>query len=91
MKLTLSVVALGLAVLVSLSASAQVAVDGHTRRDGTYVAPHYRSSPDQSYNNNWSVRPNANPYSGERGTRQPTWDDRPPRGGGLYGSPYLGR
>ena len=57
---------------------AQVSVQGYYRKDGTYVRPHYRSSPDKSYNNNWSVRPNINPYTGKRGTKSPTWNDRPP-------------
>ena len=81
--------------LIFASASAVIGqshVDGHTRRDGTYVAPHYRSAPDNSYNNNWNVSPNSNPYTGQRGTNQPTYNDRPPPansygGGGLYGSP----
>ena len=30
---------------------------------------HYRSSPDSYRNNNWSTSGNANPYTGERGTR----------------------
>jgi hypothetical protein len=55
---------------------AQVPVRGHYN-DGHYVRPHYRSMPDDSYNNNWSVRPNVNPYTLEHGTRSPTWDDRP--------------
>ncbi len=54
-------------------------VSGHIRRDGTYVAPHYRSSPDRSYNNNWAVKPNVNLYTGQNGTKQPTWNDRPPQ------------
>ncbi len=61
-------------------------VRGYTRRDGTYVQPHYRSSPDNSYNNNWSVSPNVNPYKGQSGTRSPTWNDRPPSSG--YGSGF---
>ena len=60
---------------------ADVYVRGYTRKDGTYVRPHYRSSPDNSYNNNWSVRPNINPYTGQRGTKSPTWNDRPPSSG----------
>ena len=59
-------------------------VRGYTRQD-TYVAPHYRSSPDGSYNNNWSVRPNVNPHTGKRGTRSPTFNDRPPSN--PYGLP----
>jgi len=53
-------------------------VRGYTRSDGTYVAPHYRSSPDSSYNNNYSTRGNTNPYTGERGTNSPTYNDRTP-------------
>lgn len=49
-------------------ALADVKVRGYYRSDGTYVRPHYRSSPDRSHNNNWSVRGNVNPYTGQRGT-----------------------
>jgi len=58
--------------------SAPVHVRGYTKKDGTYVAPHYRSHPDKSYNNNWSVKGNVNPYTGKAGTKTPKADDRPP-------------
>lgn len=60
------------------TAQADTYVRGYHRSDGTYVRPHYRSSPDGSYNNNWSVYPNVNPYTGRQGTRPPTWNDRSP-------------
>jgi len=60
------------------SAFADTYVRGYTKKNGTYVQPHYRSSPDRSYNNNWSVKPNVNPYTGDRGTRSPTYNDQPP-------------
>jgi hypothetical protein len=44
-------------------------VNGYTRRDGTYVTPHHRSSPDGNFRNNWSTRGNVNPYTGQSGTR----------------------
>ena len=44
-------------------------VGGHTRRDGTYVVPHRQSNPDGNFNNNWSTKPNRNPYTGKKGTR----------------------
>lgn len=44
-------------------------VNGYTRRAGTYVAPHYRSSPDRNFYNNWSTRGNMNPYTGQWGAR----------------------
>lgn len=65
--------------VISFGALAQdTYVRGHFRSDGTYVQPHYRSAPDSSFNNNWSTSPNVNPYTGQRGTRQPTWNDRAP-------------
>jgi len=44
-------------------------VGGYFRKDGTYVAPHYRSNPDRSFNNNWSTKPNINPFTGQEGRR----------------------
>jgi hypothetical protein len=58
------------AVTPSLSASS-VRVKGYIRKDGTYVAPHYRSSPDSSKYNNWSSKGNSNPYSGKTGSKDP--------------------
>jgi hypothetical protein len=49
-------------------AMADTYVRGYTLPNGTYVAPHHRSSPDNSYNNNWSVQGNVNPYTGQQGT-----------------------
>lgn len=34
-----------LALLMPGAAMAQVYVDGYTKKDGTYVQPHYRSTP----------------------------------------------
>ncbi len=68
------------------SALADTYVRGHYRKDGTYVQPHWRSSPDSGYNTNWSVQPNVNPYTGQRGTRQPTWNDQPPSNSLFGGS-----
>ena len=70
---------LGLALLAMVgAASADQSVNGYYRNDGTYVQPYYRSSPDSSYNNNWNVSPNVNPYTGQRGTQRPTYNDKPP-------------
>jgi hypothetical protein len=68
------------------SAEAQVHVRGYTTRDGTYVAPHYRSSPDGTTLNNWSTRGNVNPYTGQVGTRNPYSQPSTsnPYSGGLY-------
>jgi hypothetical protein len=50
---------------------AQTWVDGHTRRDGTYVPGHYRSAPNDSKTDNYGSKGNTNPYTGERGTVDP--------------------
>lgn len=64
---------LSLLILCALTtvAAAQVHVNGYFRRDGTYVAPHYRSAPDGNPYNNYSTRGNVNPYTGSYGTHQP--------------------
>jgi hypothetical protein len=46
-----------------------VHVRGYVRKDGTYVAPHYRSAPDADFGNNWGTKGNINPYTGAEGTR----------------------
>ena len=58
-------------VLIPLAASADTSVRGYYRDNGTYVAPHHRSSPDSSTLNNWSSKGNYNPYTGEKGTVDP--------------------
>lgn len=50
---------------------ADVYVRGYTRKNGTYVAPHYRSDPDSSVYNNWSTVGNVNPHTGKPGTVNP--------------------
>ena len=85
-KLAIIVCALFLSVMFVSEAFADTYVRGYTRRDGTYVQPHYRSSPNKSYNDNWSVRPNVNPYTGRQGTRSPTLNNQPPPRNSLGGS-----
>jgi hypothetical protein len=67
-----------LAASIGVGAAQGVYHQGYTNQYGTYVAPHYQSAPDHSYNNNWGVSPNVNPYTGQMGTHQPTYNDRPP-------------
>ena len=58
-------------LLVSTAAFADVYVQGYYKKNGTYVAPHYRSSPNSTKLDNWSTRGNVNPYTGNVGTRNP--------------------
>ncbi|WP_232786540.1 hypothetical protein [Achromobacter sp. DH1f] len=52
------------------SKSSSTGVHGYTNNNGTYVAPHQRSTPDSSLNNNWSTKGNTNPYTGQPGTKR---------------------
>jgi hypothetical protein len=66
-------------VFIALCASipvtlADVYVRGHTRSDGTYVQPHYRTNPNNSTYDNYSTRGNTNPYTGRAGTVDPNRD-----------------
>ena len=49
----------------------QVYVEGYYRKNGTYVQPHYRSSPDNSPYNNYTYPGNINPYTGKVATGNP--------------------
>lgn len=46
-----------------------VHVKGYYKKNGTYVAPHYRSSPNETTSDNWSTKGNVNPYTGEEGSK----------------------
>lgn len=44
-------------------------VDGYIKGDGTYVAPHIRTSPNSIKSDNYSTSGNTNPWTGARGTK----------------------
>jgi hypothetical protein len=67
---------LSVVALVAPALAADTYVRPHVRKDGTYVQPHYRTSPDSTPNNNWSTIPNVNPHTGQPGTRQPDYSPR---------------
>lgn len=58
--------------LLSFSASAEaktIRVKGYVKPStGTYVAPHYKTSPNRIKADNYSTKGNYNPYSGKKGT-----------------------
>lgn len=58
-------------VLLISSVFAAQRVNGYTTRNGTYVAPHYRSTSDGNRYNNYSTRGNYNPYTGAKGYTNP--------------------
>lgn len=58
-----------LSAAATATAQQRVHVDGYTRSNGTYVAPHDRTAPDRTRNDNWSTRGNTNPDTGVNGTK----------------------
>lgn len=60
-----------LLICLSSLAVADVHVRGYYRSNGTYVQPHYRSSPNGTALDNYSTRGNVNPYTGKEGTVNP--------------------
>lgn len=60
------------------NANAKESVNGYSKNNGSFVAPYSRSNKDNSYNNNYSTKPNLNYYTGEFGKRAPTWNDKSP-------------
>lgn len=74
-KVIFSLIALLLMVSFSLvsvpSVEALKRVKGYTTKRGTYVAPHYKSSPNKSKLDNYSTKGNINPFTGKKGTVNP--------------------
>ena len=52
-KLTSSIIVASSLLAISSAAQA-VSVNGYWKNNGTYVAPHYRTAPDNSIYNNYS-------------------------------------
>ena len=63
--------------LVPLTALADQYVNGYTRSDGTYVQPHYQSSPNSNRYDNYSSQNNTNPYTGDKGSQRNEYSDPP--------------
>lgn len=48
-------------------------VRGHVRKDGTYVQPHQATNQNGTQRDNWSSKPNVNPYTGKLGEKDPKY------------------
>ena len=46
-------------------------VKGHVTKNGTYVAPHQKTNPNNTQRDNWTSKPNINPTTGKAGTKEP--------------------
>lgn len=75
MKIVVALLAICAMLFASLAEARGVRVRGYTRKDGTYVAPHYRSAPNSTKMDNYSTRGNYNPYTGAPGTVDPYRDE----------------
>ena len=68
MKTTVLIASLA---LFAWTAEAQVYVQPHVTRDGTYVEGHYRTAPNSTKLDNYSSQGNVNPYTGQAGRVDP--------------------
>jgi len=57
--------------LFSITAIANTHVSGYSKKNGTYVMPHYRTSPNHTRYDNWSTKGNINPNTGKKGYKNP--------------------
>ena len=60
-----------LCLSLSALASSPVHVKPTVTKKGEYRQAHVRTAPDHTQRNNWSSKPNVNPYAGKAGTRTP--------------------
>lgn len=58
-------------IFAPISVEAATRVKGYIKKNGTYVAPHYKSPPNKSKFDNYSTKGNINPFSGKKGTVDP--------------------
>jgi len=60
-------------------------VSGYTKSDGTYVSGYYKTTPNSTNRDNYTTKPNVNPYTGTSGYIQP--DTKPLSSGTNYSTP----
>jgi hypothetical protein len=66
-------IAVGIALAIASTlacAKGSHAVRGHVKKDGTYVAPHRATNPNNKKTDNYSHKGNVNPHTGKEGTKQ---------------------
>lgn len=75
MKKILATILISLALILTLSGFAEartVRVRGYYKPStGTYVMPHYKTSPNRSKFDNYSTKGNYNPFTGKKGYVSP--------------------
>ena len=60
-----------LLLLIAQYSSAQKRTEGYTKKNGTYVAPHFKTKSNKSKHDNYSTKGNTNPFTGKKGTVDP--------------------
>lgn len=58
-------------IFTPTTAEAASRVRGYIKKNGTYVAPHYKTPPNKSKFDNFSTKGNINPFTGKKGTVDP--------------------
>ena len=74
MKSKLPIVSLFAALIAyptTLPAAGDHSRKGYVKKDGKYVAPSRATNPNNTQRDNYSSKPNVNPYSGKQGTQEP--------------------
>lgn len=61
-------------LIFGFSATAQTLVPGYVKKNGTYVAPYYKTEPNKTKLDNYSTKGNVNPFTGKAGTKDPNQD-----------------
>lgn len=57
----------------SLNSMADTYVEGHFRKNGTYVQGYYKTDSNSTQYDNYSSKGNINPYTGKKGTVKPKY------------------
>ena len=71
MKRILALLAALVIFFPALAEAGRTRVRPYTKKNGTYVQPHVRTTPNTSRMDNWSSKGNSNPYTGKKGTKDP--------------------
>lgn len=70
MNKALTILSLALLLPMAAQSAGSHGVKGYIKKDGTYVAPHRQTNPNSTQRDNWSSKPNVNPYTSKQGTKE---------------------
>ena len=65
------------ALIADVALAQDQSVRGYYRRDGTYVEPYHRTTPNNRLYDNYSSQGNTNPWTGERGSERSEFSNPP--------------